>query len=111
MRITAITAHDPSRQSAISLPAIRGPLTAVYGPAHSGKSAVADLVAHALFGKHRVAPPAHRAADGELTVEARNGRYRIRGSHDAHGHTRLTVAALDHPSGGARSPIDHHTIR
>jgi DNA repair exonuclease SbcCD ATPase subunit len=105
MRITAITAHDSNRAYKISLSAIRGPLTAVYGPANSGKSAVADLVGHALFGKHRAASHGHTVADGELIVENRDGRYRVRASHDAHGHTRLTVSGL----GGA--PADHHTIR
>jgi hypothetical protein len=111
MRIAAITTHDSGRRYTVTLESIRGPLTAVYGPSQSGKSAVADLVGHALFGKHRVAAPGHTAADGELIVEDRDGRYRVRAAHDAHGHTRLTVAALEHPSGGAPSPIDHHTIR
>ncbi len=105
MRIAAITAHDDGRRYTITLPTIKGPLTALYGPAHSGKSAVADLVGHALFGKHRVAPSGHLAADGELVVEDRGRRYRVRGVHDPHGHTRLTVAALD------GSPVDQHTIR
>lgn len=105
MRIAAITTRDKDRQYTITLPTLRGPLTAIYGPVHSGKTAVADLVGHALFGRHRVAPPGHTAADGELIVEDRERRYRVRSIHDASGHTRLTVAALD----GA--PIDHHTIR
>ncbi len=105
MRISAITARDTSRGYAIKLADIRAPLTAVYGVAHSGKSAVASLVGHTLFGKHRVVAPGSLAADGELIVGDREARYRVRGSHDAAGHTRLTVAALD----GA--PIDHHTVR
>jgi hypothetical protein len=105
MRIAAITAHDEGRRYTVTLQSIKGPLTAVYGPAHSGKSAVADLVGHALFGKHRVAAPGYTAADGELIVEDRGGRYRVRSVHDASGHTRLTVAAVD------GSPVDQHTIR
>jgi DNA repair exonuclease SbcCD ATPase subunit len=105
MRITAIIAHDAGRRFTITLAKIKGPLTAIYGPTGSGKSAVADLIGHAVFGKHRVAAPGHSAANGELVVEGPNGRYRIRASHDLTGHTRLTVSALND------SPIDHHTIR
>ena len=62
MRIAAITAHDDGRRYTVTLPAIRGPLTAVYGPAHSGKSGVADLVGHALFGKRPTDDAGKRAA-------------------------------------------------
>jgi DNA repair exonuclease SbcCD ATPase subunit len=105
MRIAAITAHNEDRRYTVTFQSIRGPLTAVYGPAHSGKSGAADLVGHALFGKHRVATAGHRAADGELIVEDRGGRYRVRCVHDVSGHTRLTIAAVD------GSPVDQHTIR
>jgi hypothetical protein len=105
MRITAITAHDQERRYTVTLQGIRGPLTAIYGPAHSGKSAVADLVGHALFGKHRVGSQGHHAADGELIIEDRGSRYRVRGIHDGHGHTRLTISAVD------GSPVDQHTVR
>ncbi|HVT29488.1 MAG TPA: AAA family ATPase, partial [Lacipirellulaceae bacterium] len=105
MRITSIIAHDEGRRFTITLPSINGPLTAIYGPPGSGKSTVADLIGHAIFGKHRVASPGHWAANGELVVEGDGGRYRIRATHDRSGRTRLTVAALDD------SPIDHHTIR
>src|SRR3954466_2439494 len=105
MRIAAITAHNEDRRYTVTFQSIRGPLTAVYGPAHSGKSEVADLVGHALFGKHRVAAAGHKAADGELIVEDRGGRYRVRCVHDVSGHTRLTIAAVD------GSPVDQHTIR
>src|SRR6476469_4144765 len=105
MRIAAITAHDSGSLPAITLPKIRGPLTAVYGPAHSGKTVFAELVGHALFGKLSAQAVTEYVPNGELVVEAREGRYRIRRNRDAGGRSRLTVAALD----GA--PIDHHTIR
>src|SRR4051812_32511583 len=105
MRITAITAHDDGRRYTVTLPAIRGPLTAVYGPAHSGKSGVADLVGHALFGKRPAAAPGSVPPDGELIIEDRGNRYRVRGVHDGHGHTRLTISAVD------GSPVDQHTVR
>lgn len=105
MRITAITAHDDGRRYTVTLPAIRGPLTTVYGPAHSGKSGVADLIGHALFGKRPAATPGSVPPDGELIVEDRGNRYRVRRSQDNHGQARLTVAAVD------GSPVDQHTIR
>ena len=43
--------------------------------------------------------------DGELIVEDRGNRYRVRRSLDDHGQARLTVAAVD------GSPVDQHTIR
>ncbi len=105
MRIEAITASDEGRHFSITLPKVKSSLTTIYGPAGSGKSAVADLIGHAVFGKHRVAASGSLAANGELVVEGHGGRYRIRASHDPGGRTRLTVAAL------GESPIDHHTIR
>src|SRR3954462_6776475 len=104
MRIHAITAHDEGRRYTVTLQSIRGPLTAVYGPAHSGKSSVADLIGHALFGKRPALGPGIAPADGELIVEDRGTRYRVRRSLDNRGETRLTVAAVD------RSPVDQHTI-
>lgn len=103
MRIAAITAHDEGRRYTITLQSIRSPLTAIYGPARSGKTSVADLVNHALFGK--LPATAGAAPDGELIVEDGNNRYRIRRACDESGQARLTVAALD------GSPIDRHTIR
>src|SRR3982751_6290499 len=104
MRITAITAYDNGRRYTLTLPAVRGPLTAIYGPAHSGKSGIADLVGHALFGKRPTiagnVPPV-----GELIVEDRGNRYRVRRCDDDHGQSRLTIATVD------GSPVDQHTIR
>src|SRR6476660_8337692 len=105
MRIAAITAHDEGRHYTVTLQAIRGPLTAVYGPAHSGKSGVADLVGHALFGKRPATAPGRVPPDGDLIVEDRGTRYRVRRALDDHAQTRLTVAAVD------GSPVDQHTIR
>ena len=94
MRISAITARDTSRGYAIKLADIRAPLTAVYGVAHSGKSAVASLVGQRSLGNIgwlRGEPGSQWGIDRRR----RRARYRVRGSHDAAGHTRLTVAALD----------------
>jgi hypothetical protein len=105
MRISAITAHDEGRRYTVTLQNVRGPLTAVYGPAHSGKSGVADLVGHALFGRRPTTAIGKVPPEGELIVEDRGNRYRVRRSQDGLGQTRLTVAAVD------GSPVDQHTIR
>jgi hypothetical protein len=105
MRIAAITAHDEGRRYTVTLQNIRGPLTTVYGPVNSGKSGIADLVGHALFGKQSPLGPGSLPVHGELIVEDRGNRYRVRRSLDSHGHPRLTVAAVD------GSPVDQHTIR
>src|SRR5258705_4714462 len=94
MRIAAITAHDDGRRYSVTLPTVRGPLTAIYGPAQSGKSSIADLVGHALFGKRPTVTPGSVTPDGELIVEDRGTRYRVRRCQDDHGQARLTVAAV-----------------
>ncbi len=105
MRIAAITAHDDGRHYTVTLQAIRGPLTAIYGPPHSGKTNVAELAGHALFGKVPTSAPGHMLTDGELIVEDRGNRYRVRRAADSYGQTRLTVSAVD------GSPVDQHTVR
>src|SRR5258705_11383431 len=105
MRIAAITAHDDGRRYSVTLPTVRGPLTAIYGPAQSGKSSIADLVGHALFGKRPTVTPGSVPPDGELIVEDRGNRYRVRRCQDDHGPVRLMVAAI-----GGR-PAEQHTIR
>ncbi len=105
MRIAAIAAHDVDRRYRITLKSIKRPLTAVYGPTLSGKTALADLLAHALFGSSPHREAGRHIPYGELVVEDRGGRYRIRRYQDASGHSRLTVAALN------GSPIDRQTIR
>jgi uncharacterized protein YhaN len=106
MRIAAIRLRESSAWPAVDLNAITRGLNAIVGPARSGKSAIADFLAHALFG----APPAVSYAPGqggspaaEVTVESADGRFRVRRFHDASGMVRLTVAALDGSDADART--------
>ena len=105
MRIAAITAHDDGRRYTVTLQAIRGPLTAIYGPPHSGKTSTADMVGHALFGKRPATVSGSILNDGELIVEDRGNRYRVRRAADSFGQARLTVSAVD------GSPVEQHTVR
>lgn len=105
MRVSAITVHGAAGWPGVRLPAITSPLTAVYGATSSGKSTVAGLVGHALFGKAECTLPGTTVPEGELVVEGNGGRYRLRRCRNAQQVARLTVAALD------GSLVDHTTTR
>jgi len=108
MRIAAINQHGVAGWPTLELDSISAGLNTIYGPARTGKTAMADLVGHALFGK---APATVSVAGlgivptGDIIVESDAGRYRVRRQLDDSGHTRLTVAALD------ESPVDRTTVR
>jgi DNA repair exonuclease SbcCD ATPase subunit len=83
-------------------------LNVVYGPTGSGKTTVADFLAHALYGQPPSAGP-HAAGrvvpDGEALVESGDARYRLRRSQSGAAGVRLTVSSLD------GSAVDHDTVR
>jgi DNA repair exonuclease SbcCD ATPase subunit len=108
MRIAAVTVQGVAGWPTLELDSIGPGLTAVYGPANTGKSTVVDLLGHALFGKvaaptpfpiHRLAPP------GQVVAENVGNRFRMRRFHDGSGTPRLTVASLND------APVDHGTVR
>jgi len=105
MRVSAITVHGAAGWPGVCLESQAAQLTAVYGPSNSGKSTMAGLMGHALFGKSEAWLAGTSLPEGELVVEGNGGRYRLRRVRDAQHVARLTVAALD----GA--PVDHHTTR
>ena len=84
-------------------------LNVFHGPSASGKTTLADLVTHALYGRRFVAGSHRRrtavAPQGEVVVDNRGRQYRLRRSHDEAAGERLTVAALDH------SAVDQDTVR
>jgi hypothetical protein len=105
MRISAIIVHGAAGWPGVCLEAHGNQLTAVCGPSNSGKSTMAGLMGHALFGKAEPQVAGTMLPEGELIVEGGGGRYRLRRLRDAKNVARLTVAALD----GAA--VDHQTTR
>jgi predicted flap endonuclease-1-like 5' DNA nuclease/predicted nucleic acid-binding Zn-ribbon protein len=92
----------------LELGALDAGLNVFCGPTGSSKTAVADLLSHALYGRrlsavdsfdHLVSP------EGELIVENRGRKYRLRRYQDNAAADRLTVAALD------GSAVDQDTVR
>jgi DNA repair exonuclease SbcCD ATPase subunit len=108
MRITALRLDASKSWPGLHCDLLAPGLNVFHGPVDSGKTTLADLVAHALFGKRlpdaRGAEPT-RAVAGELIVESGGRGFRLRRSFDAEGRVRLSVAALD----GAA--VDRHTVR
>ena len=106
MRIAALSLHSTSGWPELGTDALAPGLHVFHGPSASGKSTVADLLTHAIYGRRFVAEAAQAAApQGEVIVEHRDRRFRLRRSHDETAGERLTVAALD------QSPVDQDTVR
>lgn len=105
MRVSTITVHSAAGWPSVQLDSHGNSLTAICGPSNSGKSAMANLMGHALFGKTEAWLGGATIPEGELIVEGNGGRYRLRRARDAQQITRLTVAALDN------APADRHTAQ
>ncbi|HEX4413332.1 MAG TPA: hypothetical protein VH107_06860 [Lacipirellulaceae bacterium] len=103
MRVSSVSVHAAAGWPGVHLDAQGTQLTAICGPSNSGKSAMAGLIGHALFGKSRTWLTGTNVPEGELIVESNLGRYRLRRSYDSQHEARLTVAALD------GSAVDRHT--
>jgi energy-coupling factor transporter ATP-binding protein EcfA2 len=110
MRVSSITVHGAAGWPGVGLDAQANQLTAIGGPSNSGKSAMAGLMCHVLFGKVD-ARTGGDLPEGEIIVEGSGGRFRLRRAYDSQRVARLTVAALDHASGGGRSGVDRETAR
>jgi DNA repair exonuclease SbcCD ATPase subunit len=108
MRIAALSLPGNAGWPALELTTVKSGLNVLYGPARSGKSTVADFVAHALFGKPPVTSPIMGqmvAPTGEVVVDGSIGQFRVRRYQEPSGTVRLTVAALD--GAGADSGTVH----
>jgi hypothetical protein len=103
MRVSSVSVHAAAGWPGVQLEAQGTQLTAICGPSNSGKSAMAGLIGHALFGKSRTWLTGTAVPQGELVVEDNGRRYRLRRAFDSHQEARLTVAALD------GTPVDRHT--
>ena len=98
MRISALTLDGHRGRPDLAIDTIGPGLSVFYGPPGSGKTALADLVSHALYGRTPLGSlHADRAAvfEGQVVVEDSGSRYRLRRYRNGSSDGRLTVASLD----------------
>ncbi len=108
MNIAAIALRAHQAWPEFGTDALAPGLNVFHGPSASGKTTVADLVAHALYGRRLLenSDTEHVGApQGEVVIDRRGKQYRLRRSRDETAGERLTVAALDH------SAVDQDTVR
>lgn len=107
MRIDTLALHQTSGWPELGTDALAPGLNVFHGSSACGKTTIADLLTHTIYGR-RLAQvddvQASGAPDGEVIIEHRDRRYRLRRSYDATAGERLTVAALD------QSPVDQDTV-
>src|SRR5688572_6057485 len=85
-------------------------LSVLFGPPRSGKSTIAQLAAHLLYGKtnsgwRRLFAKTTRLAEGSVEVDSPQGKYLLRRHRDGTLQGRLSIASI---SGVA---VDSRTIR
>jgi hypothetical protein len=109
MKIASLAIHANSGWPELGTEALAPGLNVFHGPSASGKTTLADLATHALYGRRLLpenATAGHEVVpQGEVVVDNRSKHYRLRRSHDEAAGERLTVAALD------QSAVDEETVR
>jgi energy-coupling factor transporter ATP-binding protein EcfA2 len=106
MKITSLALHSKDGWPTLDTDVLAAGLNVFHGPSASGKSTLADLATHSIYGRRFAAEHAHETApEGDVIVEHRGRKLRLRRSHDESAGERLTVSALD------RSPVDQDTVR
>ncbi len=98
MRISALTLDGHRGRPDLAIDSVEPGLNVFYGPPGSGKTAVADLVSHALYGRAPLGSPSSGQAtlpEGQVVVENTGTRYRLRRYRNGTPDGRLTVASLD----------------
>ena len=109
MKIATLAIHSTHGWSELGTDALAPGLNVFHGASTTGKTTLADLATHALYGRRFMPAPsadAHsHAPQGEVVVDCRGKHFRLRRSHDATAGERLTVAALD------QSAVDQETVR
>ena len=95
MRITTRAMQGMRGWPDFELTSLSAGLNLVSGPTSSGKTALAELLGHAIYGKlPAVATDQTLAPEGEVIIEAAGERFRLRRYHDGTQLGRLTVASL-----------------
>jgi hypothetical protein len=110
MKVKQIRVAGQGAWPALGLGELSPELTVLCGPPRTGKSTVAHLAAHLLYGKIESpwrleigqAPP---LVEGSLDVECPQGAFVLRRHRDGSPHGRLTVASA------AGTAVDGRTIR
>lgn len=109
MKVTQIRLAGHGDWPALALADLGPELTVLVGAPRTGKSTVARLAAHLMYGKldapWRPAAPAAALIEGSIAVDSPQGAFVLRRHRDGGPHGRLTVAA----AGGAA--VDGRTIR
>lgn len=110
MRITQLhlAGHEGGR--ALSVDRLQPQLNVVFGPPLSGKSTIAQLAAHLMYGKAegpaRPEPLGNaHLVEGSIEVDAPQGRFLLRRHRDGTATGRLSIAAVN----GAA--VDGRTVR
>ncbi|HYO24081.1 MAG TPA: DUF4332 domain-containing protein [Lacipirellulaceae bacterium] len=106
MKVTQIRLAGQGALPSLGLAGLSPELTVLVGPAQSGKTSVAQLAAHLLYGKTSTQVPSGAGlAEGSLDIRSPDGQFVLRRHRDGSPWGRLTVAA---PSGAA---ADSRTVR
>src|SRR4051794_17021914 len=103
MKVTQLRLAGNAAQPDLALDRITPELNVVFGSPGAGKSSVAQLAAHLLYGKANAAArgqsePTSVLADGAIEVESLPGKYLLRRHRDGSPHGRLSVASAGGPA-------------
>src|SRR5262245_34506903 len=110
MKVTQIRVAGHGAWPHLALAGLGPELTVFFGSPRTGKSTIAQLAAHLLYGKTESQWRAQFGqttplVEGSLDVDSPQGHFVLRRHRDGSPHGRLTVAA----AGGAA--VDGRTIR
>lgn len=98
MRISALALDGNQRRPDLEVDSVEPGLNVFFGPPGSGKSALAGLVSHALYGRSPLdgwySEPGH-VPEGQVVIQGVSSRYRLRRYQDGTPVGRLTIASLD----------------